>query len=57
MKVLFLTILGMDSIHDHGIYTDLLRCFQANGHQVYTVSPYEKRLEKATEQLPFMRII
>ena len=51
MKVLFLTILGMDSIHDHGIYTDLLRCFQANGHQVYTVSPYEKRLEKATELL------
>lgn len=51
MKVLFLTILEMDSIHDYGIYTDLLRCFQAHGHQVYTVSPYEKRLKKETELL------
>lgn len=49
MNVLFLTIVEMDSISDHGIYPDLLRCFQSHGHQVYTVSPYEKRLQKATE--------
>lgn len=49
MNVLFLTIVEMDSIINHGIYPDLLRCFQAHGHQVYAVSPYEKRLQKATE--------
>ncbi|MBQ2757137.1 MAG: glycosyltransferase WbuB, partial [Clostridia bacterium] len=33
----------MKNIEDHAIYTDLLRCFRDNGHQVYTVSPNEKR--------------
>ena len=43
MKILFLTIGRMESIEDYGIYPDLLRCFRDNGHDVYTVSPYEKR--------------
>lgn len=43
MNILFMTIGKMNNINDHGIYTDLVRCFRDNGHQVYTISPYEKR--------------
>lgn len=43
MKVLFLTIGRMNSIEHHGIYPDLLRCFREHGHEIFTVSPYEKR--------------
>lgn len=43
MNILFITIGAMDDINAHGIYTDLVRCFRDYGHQVYTVSPYEKR--------------
>lgn len=49
MKILFLTICHLNGIEDHGIYTDLLRCFIRGGHDVYTMSPYEKRLGKPTE--------
>lgn len=49
MNVLFLTIGGMNSIEAHGLYPDLLRCFRANGHEIYTVSPYEKRTGLPTE--------
>lgn len=49
MKVLFLTIGRMESIEQHSIYPDLLRCFRDHGHQVYTVSTYERRQGKKTE--------
>ncbi len=49
MKILFLTIGTMGSIEDHGIYPDLLRYFRDKGHNVYTVSPYEKRTGLNTE--------
>ena len=49
MKVLFLTIGCMESIEDHDLYPDLLRCFRDNGHDVYTVSPYEKRTGLMTQ--------
>ena len=49
MNILFLTTGRMDSIEQHAIYPDLLRCFRDNGHNVYTVSSYEKRLGKETE--------
>lgn len=39
----------MDSIEQHAIYPDLLRCFRNNGHNVYTVSSYERRTGKETE--------
>ncbi len=48
MKVLFLTIGRMENIENKGIYTDLLRCFRKNGHQIYTISPYERREKKKT---------
>lgn len=49
MNVLFLTIVDIPGIEVHSLYTDLLRCFRNHGHEVYTVSPYEKRLGKETE--------
>lgn len=42
MNILFMTIGKMDNIEDHTIYCDLLRCFRDAGHNVYTISPYEK---------------
>lgn len=49
MKILFLTIGRMESIEGHGLYTDLLRCFRNHGHEVYVISPYEKRTGKKTK--------
>lgn len=49
MNILFLTIGRMESIETHSLYPDLLREFRRNGHNVYVVSPYEKRTGKNTE--------
>ena len=49
MNILFLTIGRMESIEQHSIYPDLLRSFRNNGHTIYTVSPYEKRVGRETE--------
>lgn len=48
MNILFLSLVRKDSIEEPGIYTDLLRQFRNNGHSVYIVSPYEKRLARET---------
>ena len=49
MNILFLTMASINSIELHSLYTDLLRCFRNHGHEVYTITPYEKRLGKETE--------
>lgn len=43
MNVLFLTLVQFDSLQERNIYTDLLREFCRNGHQVYAISPTEKK--------------
>ncbi len=43
MNVLFLTLLEFESLQDRNIYTDLLREFVKNGHNVFAISPVEKR--------------
>jgi glycosyltransferase involved in cell wall biosynthesis len=48
MNVLFLTLLGFESLQERTLYTDLLREFIKNGHQVYAISPTEKREGKET---------
>ena len=48
MNILFLTMGKMVSIETHSLYTDLLRCFRDHGHEVYMISPYEKRIGKDT---------
>lgn len=51
MNILFLTLLSFDSIKERNIYTDLLREFVKNGHQVYVISPVEKRQRQKTHQI------
>lgn len=43
MNVLFMTLLDFESLQERNIYTDLLREFVKNGHEVYVISPVEKR--------------
>lgn len=48
MNVLFLTLVGFETLQDRNLYTDLLREFCKNGHKVYVISPIEKRHGKPT---------
>lgn len=48
MKVLFLTLLDFNSIDESGIYTDLMREFVKENHQLYIISPSEKRKQITT---------
>lgn len=48
MNVLFLTLLSFDSLRERTIYTDLLREFVKNGHNVYAISPVERRQRQNT---------
>ncbi len=43
MNVLFLTLLDFDTFDERNIYSDLLREFIKNGHNVYCISPVERR--------------
>ncbi len=49
MNVLLLSIGNITDIEQHEIYSDLLRAFRDNGHNVYAVGTNEKRLNKKTE--------
>lgn len=48
MNILFLTMSNIRDIEDHGIYTDLMRKFRNDGHQVYIAAPRERRTGEAT---------
>lgn len=48
MNVIFLTLSRITNIRDRGIYTDLLRKFRDEGHSVFVVCPFERRLGKKT---------
>lgn len=48
MKILFLTLAKIDDIEAQGIYTDLLRKFRDNGHEVTIVSPIERKYRAKT---------
>lgn len=43
MNILFLTLCGINSVEDRGIYQDLLRKFRDEGHSVTLVTPVERR--------------
>lgn len=51
MNILFLTISSMKNIEEKGIYTDLLKQFRDEGHQVYVVTPTEKRSNQPTKYI------
>ena len=49
MNILFLSIGSLNNIEDRGIYTDLLREFRDNGHNVYVLCARERRMNLPTE--------
>lgn len=51
MNVLFLTLSNMISIKGHSIYIDLMRTFKNKGHNLYIVSPAERRTKQKTHLL------
>lgn len=46
MKILFLTIVKISDLNDRGIYTDFLRQFQKNGHEIFVACPSERRYKE-----------
>lgn len=48
MNILFLTISVVNDITDRSIYADLMRKFRKEGHNVYIVTPTERRYKKQT---------
>lgn len=44
MNIIFLTLVRISNIEDRGIYSDLMRKFRDEGHNVYIVTPCERRL-------------
>lgn len=49
MNVLFLTLLDFITIDQSGIYTDLMREFVKDDHNVYIITPAEKRKQQPTK--------
>ncbi len=49
MNILYLSIINLDDLSKKSIYIDLLKEFKKNGHDIYTISPREKRLNLPTE--------
>ncbi len=43
MNILFVTLSNIFDINQRGIYTDLMRKFRDEGHEIYIVSPAERR--------------
>lgn len=44
MNIIFLTLYRLNNIEERNIYSDLMRKFRDEGHQVYIVTPCERRL-------------
>ncbi len=49
MNILFLTISRLTDVNARGIYSDLMRKFVHDGHNVYIVIPFERVLGRKTE--------
>lgn len=56
MNLLFLTLLDFESMDEHNIYTDLLRKFHREGHNVYVISPVERKKKADTKYIQSDRI-
>ena len=48
MKIIFISLDKIDNLNETGIYHDLLRKFKDSSHEIYIVSPYERRFNKRT---------
>lgn len=49
MNILFLTMAKIADITESGIYTDLMRKFQNEGHHVYVIYPQERKTKLPTQ--------
>ena len=49
MNILFLTITQLEDINAGGIYPDLLKFFHEQNHNIYVVSPRERKYNLETE--------
>lgn len=49
MNILFLTLADISSIKERDIYTDVMREFVKEGHNLFIISPTEKRNRKSTK--------
>lgn len=48
MNIIFITVSDRNNVSDRHIYSDLMRKFRNEGHQVYIVSPAERRSGQKT---------
>lgn len=48
MNLIFITLSNINDISQRGIYADLMRKFRDEGHDVYIVSPCERRTKQKT---------
>lgn len=53
MNLLFITLSNIKSIDEHGIYQDLMRELAKNDHQVFVVSPIERRFREKTKIIEY----
>lgn len=53
MKVLFLSLIDINSTSDENIYMDLLNEFIKNGHNVFIASPTERKYKKKTHIIKY----
>jgi len=56
MNILFLTLSRITDISKRGIYSDLIRKFGSEGHNVFVVSPYERKYKQPTQLITIDRI-
>ena len=49
MNILFLTLVRISDINSRGIYTDLIRKLRDEDHNIFVVSPVERRFKKKTK--------
>lgn len=59
MNILFVSLVNIASVQDHGIYPDLLRQFVKHGHRVVVMSPVERLAphESRVIKEPHVRIV
>ncbi len=53
MNVLFLTLIDFSTIDEYGLYTDLMREFVKDGHNLYIISPTEKWKNEPTKIMDY----
>jgi glycosyltransferase involved in cell wall biosynthesis len=48
MKIVFLTLVKIENINERNLYSDLMRKFRDEGHEVFIVTPIERRFKQKT---------